>query len=154
MASRIEARLEELGITLPVASIPQANYVPYVVTGNLVFIAGQIPILDGEIITGKLGDDADIATGQQAARLCALNLITQLRAACGGDLDRVRQVVKMGAFVNATPDFTDPPQVVNGASDLIVDIFGDAGRHARFAVAVACLPRGSAVEIDGVFEID
>ncbi len=154
MAGRIEARLEELGITLPVASIPQANYVPYVVTGNLVFIAGQIPILDGEIITGKLGDDADIATGQQAARLCALNLITQLRAACGGDLDRVRQVVKMGAFVNATPDFTDPPQVVNGASDLIVDIFGDAGRHARFAVAVACLPRGSAVEIDGVFEID
>jgi enamine deaminase RidA (YjgF/YER057c/UK114 family) len=153
MAGRIEARLEELGITLPAASIPQANYVPYVVTGNLVFIAGQIPIRDGNIITGKLGDDADLATGQKAARLCALNLISQLRAACGGDLDSMVRVVKLGGFVNATPDFTDPPQVMNGASDLIVEIFGDSGRHARFAVAVACLPRGSAVEVDGVFEI-
>ncbi len=153
MAGKIEARLAELGLTLPEAPTPGANYVPYVVTGNLVFIAGQVPLVDGEFITGKLGADADLATGQKAARICALNIIAQLKAACGGDLDRVRRCVKLGGFVNATPDFTEAPQVINGASDVIVEIFGDAGRHARFAVACASLPRGVAVEVDAVVEI-
>ncbi len=153
MAGKIDERLAALGITLPDAPTPQANYVPYVVSGNLVFVAGQIPLRDGNMITGKLGADADIDTGREAARVCALNILAQVRAACGGDLDRVRRIVKLGGFVNATPDFTDAPQVINGASDLIVEIFGDAGKHARFAVAVASLPRGVAVEIDAVVEI-
>ncbi len=123
------------------------------VSGNLVFVAGQIPLRDGNMIIGKLGADADIDAGREAARLCALNILAQVRAACGGDLDRVRRIVKLGGFVNATPDFTDAPQVINGASDLIVEICGDAGRHARFAVVVASLPRGVAVEIDAVVEI-
>ncbi len=154
MAGEIEERLAALGITLPDAPTPMANYVPYVVSGNLVFVAGQIPLRDGDMITGKLGADADIDTGREAARVCALNILAQVRAACGGDLDRVRRIVKLGGFVNATPDFTDAPQVINGASDLIVEIFGDAGKHARFAVAVASLPRGVAVEIDAVVEIE
>ncbi len=153
MAGKIDARLAELGIALPKAPTPAANYVPFVVTGNLVFIAGQIPFADGGMITGKLGQDADIETGRRAARACAINILAQLRAACGGDLDRVRRIVKLGGFVNATPDFTDAPEVINGASDLIVEIFGDAGRHARFAVCAASLPRGVAVEIDAVVEI-
>ncbi len=153
MAGEIDARLAGLGITLPDAPAPAANYVPYVVSGNLVFVAGQIPLRDGTLITGKLGADADIDTGREAARVCALNILSQVRAACDGDLDRVRRIVKLGGFVNATPDFTDAPEVINGASDLIVEIFGDAGRHARFAVAVASLPRGVAVEIDAVVEV-
>ncbi len=153
MAGKIDARLAALGITLPDAPTPAANYVPYVVSGNLVFVAGQIPLRDGAMIIGKLGADADIDTGREAARVCALNILAQLRAACGGDLDRIRRIVKLGGFVNATPDFTDAPEVINGASDLIVEIFGDAGKHARFAVAVASLPRGVAVEIDAVVEI-
>ena len=153
MAGRIDARLTELGITLPEGSVPQANYVPYTISGNLVFISGQVPKLGDELITGKLGADVDIETGQRAARACALNLITHLRSACGGDLDRVTRCLKLGGFVQGTPDFTNAPTVVNGASDLMVDVFGDAGRHARFAVAVACLPLDSAVEVDGVFEI-
>ena len=153
MAGRIDARLTELGITLPEGSVPQANYVPYTISGNLVFISGQVPKLGDELITGKLGADVNIETGQRAARACALNLITHLRSACGGDLDRVTRYLKLGGFVQGTPDFTNAPTVVNGASDLMVDVFGDAGRHARFAVAVACLPLDSAVEVDGVFEI-
>ncbi len=153
MAGEIDARLAALGITLPDAAAPAANYVPYVVSGNLVFVSGQIPLRDGNMIIGKLGADADIDTGREAARVCAINILAQVRAACGGNLDRVRRIVKLGGFVNATPDFTDAPEVINGASDLIVEIFGDAGRHARFAVVVASLPRGVAVEIDAVVEI-
>jgi enamine deaminase RidA (YjgF/YER057c/UK114 family) len=154
MTGKIDAQLAELGISLPEAPTPAANYVPYVITGNLVYVSGQVSVMNGELIAGKLGDDVDIETGQKAARNCALNLLAQLKAACGGDLDRVRRVVKLGGFVNATPDFTGPPQIINGASDVLVDIFGDVGRHARFAVAVASLPSGAAVEIDGVFEIE
>jgi enamine deaminase RidA (YjgF/YER057c/UK114 family) len=153
MAGRIDARLKELGITLPDAPAPAANYIPYVVTGKLVFVSGQISNAGGKVIAGKLGRDLDIPAGQQAARACALNLLAQLRAACGGDLDRVTRVIKLGGFVNGTEDFPNPPQVMNGASDLLVEIFDDAGRHARFAIAVACLPSNAAVEVDGVFEI-
>jgi len=153
MAGKIDARLAELGITLTEPRAPRANYIPFVVTGNLVFVSGQVSMADDGLIAGKLGADVDLATGQRAARACALNLIAQLKVACGGDLDRVKQVVKLGGFVNATPDFTEPPQVINGASDLLVEIFGEAGRHARFAVATASLPSGAAVEIDGIFEI-
>jgi enamine deaminase RidA (YjgF/YER057c/UK114 family) len=153
MAGRIEARLTELGITLPEGTVPQANYVPYTISGNLVFISGQVAKLGDELITGKLGANVDIETGQRAARACALNLISHLKSACGGDLDRVKQCLKLGGFVQGMPDFTNAPAVVNGASDLMVDVFGDAGRHARFAVAVACLPLDTAVEVDAVFEI-
>ncbi len=153
MAGKIEARLTELGITLPEGTAPQANYVPYTISGNLVFISGQVAKNGDEVITGKLGADVDVETGQRAARACALNLIAHLRAACGGDLDRVTRCLKLGGFVQGTPDFTDAPTVMNGASDLMVDVFGEAGRHARFAVAVACLPLDTAVEVDAVFEI-
>ena len=154
MSGKIEARLAELGITLPEAAAPAANYVPYTITGNLVFVSGQITILNGEVKhIGRLGADIDVDEGYQAARLCGLNLIAQVKAACDGDLDRVRRVVRLGGFVNCTADFTSHPEVVNGASDLMGEVFGDAGRHARFAVGSASLPRGIAVEVDGTFEI-
>jgi enamine deaminase RidA (YjgF/YER057c/UK114 family) len=149
----IDARLKELGISLPEAPAPAANYVPYVISGPLVFVSGQISRDDNGLITGKLGGGLTIEQGQAAARACALALIAQLRAACGGDLGRLRRVVKLTAFVNCTPDFTDQPQVVNGASDLMVAVFGDAGRHARAAVGAPSLPLGVAVEVEGVFEI-
>ncbi len=151
--SRIEPRLAELGITLPDPMAPVANYVPYVVSGSLVFISGQVSIGPDGLITGKLGKDMEIEAGAFAAKACGVNLIAQLKAACGGDLDRVRRVVKLGGFVNSTDDFTDQPKVINGASDLMVDVFGDAGRHARAAVSAPSLPLDAAVEIDGVFEI-
>jgi enamine deaminase RidA (YjgF/YER057c/UK114 family) len=153
MAGRIDARLAELGITLPEAMSPLANYVPFTVSGNLVRISGQLPKIGDELVTGKLGDDVDTATGQKAARYCALNLIAQLKNACGGDLDRVTRCLKLGGFVNGTPDFGNSPEIINGASDVLVEVFGDAGKHARFAVAVACLPFNAAVETDAVFEI-
>lgn len=154
MSGTIDARLADLGITLPNLSTPAANYVPFVVSGNMVFISGQITAWNGEIkCKGRLGDALDVEAGYQAARICGLNLISQLKLACDGDLDRVKRVVKLGGFVNSTPDFTDQPQVVNGASDLMVDVFGDAGRHARFAVSAPSLPLGVSVEVDGVFEI-
>lgn len=152
MAGRIDARLKQLGITLPTPLTPRANYVQHVTTGNLVFVAGQISNDSGTVIAGKLGQDVDIETGQKAARVCAINLLAQLKAACG-DLDRVTRVVKIGGFVNGTLDFPNSPQVMNGCSDLLVEVFGDAGKHARFAVAVASLPVNAAVEVDGVFEI-
>lgn len=152
MASKIDTRLQELGVILPDAPAPAANYVPHVTTGNLVYVSGQISRDDKGIILGRLGDDADVAAGQAAARTCALSLVAHLKVACGGDLDRVRRVVKLGAFVNCTPDFTDHPSVINGASDILVEIFGDKGRHARSAVG-AILPLGVAVEIEGIFEI-
>ncbi len=152
--SSIEARLSELGVVLPAPAAPVANYVPFVVTGNRVFISGQVSITPDGLITGKLGADVDLETGIEAARACGVNLIAQVKAACGGDLERVARVVKLGAFVNATPDFADHPKVINGASDLMVDVFGDKGRHARAAVGAPSLPMNAAVEIDGVFEID
>ena len=153
--SKVEARLNEMGITVPDAPAPAANYEPFVTTGNLVFISGQVPFIDGKLqITGKIGDNATIKDGQKQARICAINLIAQLKIACNGDLDRVKRVVKLGAFVCSVDDFNGQPGVVNGASDLMVAAFGEAGRHARFAVGTNALPLGSLVEIDGVFEIE
>jgi enamine deaminase RidA (YjgF/YER057c/UK114 family) len=154
MTGLIESRLAELNIHIPEAAAPAANYVPYTLAGTLVFVSGQITIENGEIrYRGKVGKDFSVEEAQQAARLCALNLVSQLRAACGGDLDRVRRVVKLGGFVNCAPDFNQQHLVINGASDLMVEVFGDAGRHARAAVGVPALPLGVAVEVDGVFEI-
>ncbi|MFV1464290.1 MULTISPECIES: RidA family protein [unclassified Phaeobacter] len=149
----IEAKLKELGIQLPSAPAPAANYVPYVVVGDMVYISGQISAGPEGLITGKLGADMDVVAGQKAARQCAIALLAQLKAACDGDLNRLKRVVKLGAFVNSTDSFTDQPQVVNGASDLMVEVLGDAGRHARAAVSSPSLPLGVAVEIDGVFQI-
>ncbi len=152
--SRIDTRIADLGIVLPEPVAPVANYVPYVVSGNLVFISGQVSIGPDGLITGKLGDDVDTPAGVHAAHACGINLIAQLKAACDGDLDRVRRVVKLGGFVNCTPDFADQPKVINGASDLMVAVFGDEGRHARAAVGAPSLPLNAAVEVDGIFEID
>ena len=154
MAGKFESRLADLGVTLPEAPAPAANYVPFVIAGDLVFVSGQISKDgDGNMITGKLGDDMDVAAGQAAAKVCAINLISQLKAACGGDLDRLVRVVKLGAFVNCTQEFTDQPAVVNGASDFIGEVFGDIGTHARAAVGAPSLPLGVAVEIEGIFQI-
>jgi enamine deaminase RidA (YjgF/YER057c/UK114 family) len=145
-----------LSIELPQAAVPVGNYVPYVVTGSLVHVSGQVPAWNGELRhKGKVGDGLEVDDGYAAARVCALNLLAQLRAACGGNLDRVRRVVRLGGFVNATPQFNDAPRCVNGASDLMVEVFGSkVGSHARFAVGVASLPGGAAVEVDGTFEIE
>jgi enamine deaminase RidA (YjgF/YER057c/UK114 family) len=151
--SRIETRLAELGVTLPDAPPPAANYVPWVRTGDLVHVSGQISNGPGGWITGRLGDSMDIPAGAAAARSCAISLLAQVKAACGGDLDRLVRVVKLTAFVNGTPDFTDQPKVVNGASDFLVEALGEAGRHARSAVGVASLPFGVAVEIEGIFQV-
>lgn len=154
MAGRVEARLKELGIVLPAAPKPAANYVPFTVSGNVVYVAGQIPMVDGEIrYQGKVGSDLSVEEGQQVARVCALNIIAQVKAACGGDLDRVTQVLKLGGFVNCPDGFTEQPQVVNGASDLMVEVFGERGRHARFAVGANALPRNVPVEVDAIVEI-
>lgn len=148
-----ETRLAELGLALPDPAAPIANYVPFVVSGAQVFVSGQISMGPDGIATGRLGEDLDLEAGQSAAKLCALNIIAQLKAAAGGDLARVKRIVKLGGFVNAAPDFTELPQVINGASDLMVEVFGEAGRHARAAVACPVLPRGAAVEIDAVAEL-
>ena len=155
MTGKIEQRLQELRIELPNAAAPAANYVPFVRVGNLVFVSGQVPFVNGELqYVGRLGENLSVEDGQEAARIDALNLIAQAKAACEGDLDRVTRVVKLGGFVNCTPEFTDHPKVVNGASDLMVDVFGDAGRHARFAVGAPSLPLGVAVEVEATFEIE
>jgi len=155
MSSRIDARLKELAIELPTPSTPGANYVPFVRVGGLVFLTGQLSQWNGERrFVGKLGREYGVPEGQQAARLCALNLISHLRDAAGGDLDRVRRCVRIAGFVNSTPDFTAQSQVVNGASDVFVEVFGETGRHARMAVGVAALPYDVAVEVEGVFEVD
>ena len=146
----IEDKLRDLGIELPKAAAPAANYVPYVMAGGLLHIAGQITFTaDGGLVKGRLGADMDIVDGAAAARLCGLNLVAQIKAALGS-LDRVTRVVKLGVFVNSTPEFTDQPEVANGASNLMVEIFGESGRHARSAVGVAALPRGVAVEVDAI----
>jgi enamine deaminase RidA (YjgF/YER057c/UK114 family) len=154
MSGKIEARLKELGIELPQATAPVANYVPYTVSGHLVVVSGQISVRGGKAeYVGKLGAGISLAEGQQAAKLCALNILAHLKNACGGDLDRVKCVLRVGGFVNCTPEFTDMPQVVNGASDLMVEVFGDAGKHARAAVGVASLPLGVSVEVEAMVEI-
>ncbi len=153
MAGQIEARLKEKGIELPAVAKPQGAYVPFIISGNLIFMAGQLPMADGAVkVKGKLGDDVSLEDGQLAARLCGLNLIAQAREAMGGDLDRIVRVVKVNGFVNATPDYTDQPKVVNGCSELMAEVFGDKGQHARAAVGVGSLPLGAAVEIEGIFE--
>ena len=154
MAGKVETRLKELGIVLPAAPAPAANYVPWVVSQGMAFIAGQIPIQDGKpTFVGKLGREFTIEQGQQAARLCALNVLAQLKAACGGDLDKAVRCAKVGAFVNCTPEFNDQPQVVNGASELLGEVFGEAGRHARSAVGVAVLPLDAPVEVELIVEV-
>lgn len=150
---KFESTLAGMGVTLPEAPAPAANYVPFVRSGNLLHVSGQISKDGDTLITGKLGADMDVAGGQAAAKVCAIALLAQVKAACGGDLDRLVRVVKLGGFVNSTPDFTEQPQVINGASDFIGEALGDAGKHARAAVSAASLPFGVAVEIDGVFEI-
>lgn len=151
--STIETRLAELGITLPEPVAPVANYVPYVNAGGIVHISGQISLDAAGGIKGVVGEDVDFDTAVKAARLCAINLIAQMKAACGGDLSRVQRVVKLGGFVQAGPNFFDIPKVVNGASDLMVQVFGDAGRHARSAVGVYRLPLNFAVEVDAVVAV-
>jgi len=152
--STVITRLQELGLTLPQPAVAVAAYVPYVITGNIVFISGQLPMENGRVaVTGRLGVDVDLATGQRAAQTCALNILAQLNAACGGDLDRVQQCVKLGGFVASGPDFFDQPKVVNGASELMEKVFGAAGKHARFAVGVGNLPMNAAVEVDAVFSL-
>ena len=154
MSGKIDARLKELGITLPEPPAPVASYVPTVVSGNLVFVSGQVTLsADGLKYVGKVGADISLEDGKAAARLCAVNVIAQVKAACGGDLDRVKRCVKVGVFVNAVPDFTQHPEVANGASDLFQDVFGNAGKHARAAVGAGSLPRGVAAEVEAVFEI-
>jgi enamine deaminase RidA (YjgF/YER057c/UK114 family) len=149
----VEARLQELGIMLPTPPAPVASYVPFVIVGNVVHVSGQVSVDASGGIKGKLGDAIEVEQGQAAARLCGLNLLAQVKAACGGDLDRVKRVVKLNGFVNVTPDFDPIPQVMNGCSDLMVSVFGEAGRHARSAVGMANLPLNYAVEVDGLFEI-
>ncbi len=155
MSGKIDERLAELGIALPTPATPAANYVPYTISQNTVFVSGQITMWDGELqYVGCVGDDLTTYDGYQAARICGLNLLAQLKVACDGNLDRVTQVLKLGGFVKCRPDFGDMPQVINGASDLMAEVFGkEVGAHARFAVGTASLPFGIATEVDGLFEI-
>lgn len=153
MTNPIETRLAELGLALPDSPAPQANYIPYVTVGNLVFVSGQVSMDADGFITGVLGDNMSVEEGAAAAKLCGLSLLAQARAACGGDLSKLKRVVKLTGFVNSTKDFTEQPKVINGCSDLLVDVLGDAGRHSRSAVSAGALPFGVAVEIEGIFEI-
>jgi enamine deaminase RidA (YjgF/YER057c/UK114 family) len=154
MAGKIDAKLQALGIALPTPMAPIANYVPFVRAGDLVFISGQIPAVDGKVaVTGRVGAGLSVEQGQHAARLCFINILVHLKAACEGDLDRVRQVVRLGGFIAAPAEFTQHAPVMNGASDLAVEVFGDAGRHARTTIGVPSLPADAAVEVDGIFRI-
>jgi enamine deaminase RidA (YjgF/YER057c/UK114 family) len=154
MSGKIDARLRELGLELPRTTPPIANYVPYTISGKQVIVSGQVSVRNGKPeYVGKLGAGLSIAEGQEAAKLCALNILAHLKTACGGDLDKVKRALRLGGFVNCTPDFTDMPQVVNGASDLMVAVFGEAGKHARAAVGVSSLPLGVAVEVEALFEL-
>ncbi len=149
----ITARLADLGVILPDAPAPAANYVPFVQVGDIVYVSGQISNGPDGFITGKLGENMDVTAGAAAAKTCAISLLAQVKAACGGDIERLVRVVKLTGFVNSTADFTDQPKVVNGASDFLVEALGDAGRHSRSAVSAASLPLGVAVEIEGIFQI-
>ncbi len=154
MSGRIAARLRELGLVLPAPAAAVANYVPWLVSGALVFVSGQLPLHDGKLaVAGRLGDGVSLDDGIRAAKLCALNLLAQASAAAGGDLDRIRRVVRLTGFIASAPGFTDQPRVMNGASDLMVEVLGEAGRHARVAVGAAVLPLDAAIEVDGIFEI-
>jgi enamine deaminase RidA (YjgF/YER057c/UK114 family) len=154
LTSAIERRLAAAGLTLPPAAAPAANYVPYTIAGKLILVAGQMPFEDGRIaVTGRVGEEVSLEDGQRAARLCALNLLAQAKAACGGDFEKLGRCLKLGGFVACAAAFTDHPEVVNGASDLIVLAMGEAGRHARFAVGCPSLPRGAAVEVEAIFEL-
>lgn len=148
----IEAKLAELGIALPEAAAPVASYVPVVVAGGLAHVSGQLPFVGGKLVTGRLGEDVELEQGAEAARACGLMILAQLKAALGS-LDRVEKIVKLGAFVNSAGDFTDQPKVANGVSDLMLEVFGDAGRHARAAVGVPALPLGAAVEVDAIVAV-
>jgi enamine deaminase RidA (YjgF/YER057c/UK114 family) len=151
--SKIAKRIADLGLDIPQPVAPVANYVPYVISGAHLYISGQVSIGPGGLIKGKLGEDLSVDDGAAAAKACAVNLIAQMKAALGGDLDRVTRIVKLTGFVNCTGDFTDQPKVINGASDLMVAVFGEEGRHARAAVGAPSLPLGAAVEVDAVIEI-
>jgi enamine deaminase RidA (YjgF/YER057c/UK114 family) len=153
MSGAIERRLAELGVILPDAPAPAANYVPFVQVGDIVYVSGQVSSGPAGFITGRLGADITLQDGSSAARSCAISLLAQVRAACDGDLDRLVRVVKLTGFVNSTADFTDQPTVINGASDFLVEALGDCGRHARSAISAAALPLGVAVEIEGIFQI-
>jgi enamine deaminase RidA (YjgF/YER057c/UK114 family) len=150
--SAIESRLAELGLTLPEPAAPVAAYVPVVVAGGLAHVSGQLPFVEGKLVTGRLGENVDLESGVEAAQACAVMILAQLKAALGS-LDRVERVVKLGAFVNSTGDFTDQPKVANGASELMVAVFGEAGKHARSAVGVPVLPLGAAVEVDAIVAV-
>lgn len=153
MTQSVESRLAALGLELPDAPAPAANYVPWVISGGLIYVSGQVSQSQGALITGKLGADLSTEAGAAAAQACALSLLAQARAALGGDLSRLRRVVKLTGFVNCTADFTEHPKVINGASDLLVAVLGESGRHARSAVGSPSLPLGVAVEIEAIFEI-
>ena len=154
MTDTIESRLSARNIVLPEAAAPAANYLPYVITGSLLFISGQLPMENGAIaVKGLLGRDVELASGQRAAELCAINILAQAKAALGGDLSRIARVVKLSGFVASDPAFTDQHLIINGASNLIAEVLGEAGKHARAAVGMACLPLNAAVEIDAVTEI-
>ncbi len=155
MTGRIEMKLAELGISLPEPMPPIANYLPYVVTGNLVVVSGQLPAVDGQVaVTGKVSWGVSVEAAKDAARLCFVNILVHLKAACGGDLERVKRVVRLGGFIAAPSDFNQHAVVMNGASDLAVAIFGEAGRHARSTIGVPSLPADAAVEVEGMFEIE
>lgn len=154
MSDAIEGRLKELGIVLPQAAAPAANYVPYVISGNLLYLSGQLPIENGKVsVTGHLGKNVDVAGGQRAAELCAINILAQAKAALGGDLGRIKRLIKLNGFVASTPDFVEQHLVINGASNLLANVLGEAGKHARAAVGMAALPLNAAVEIDAILEI-
>jgi enamine deaminase RidA (YjgF/YER057c/UK114 family) len=153
MSQAIHNRLKELGVVLPQPSAPAANYVPFVQSGAMLYISGQLPIADGMMMKGCLGKGETVGQGQEAARLCAVNILAHANAALGGNLERIVRCVKLGGFIASTPQFFDHPKVMNGASDFMVAVLGDAGRHARFAVGVAALPFGAMVEVDAVFEV-
>ncbi|WP_037087313.1 RidA family protein [Neorhizobium vignae] len=155
MTAAIEGRLQELGIVLPVAAAPAANYVPYTISGNTLYLSGQLPIEGGKVaVTGLVGRDVDLQAAHRAAELCAINILAQAKAALGGDLGRIRRVLKLNGFVASTPDFVEQHLVINGASNLIANVLGDAGKHARAAVGMACLPLNASVEIDAIIEIE
>ena len=151
--SQFETKLAQMGVTLPEAPAPAANYVPFVQTGDILYVSGQVAKDGDTLMVGKLGDDMGVTDGAAAAKVCAIALLAQVKAACGGDLDRLVRVVKLGGFVNSTPDFIKQPQVINGASDFLGEALGEAGKHARTAVSAASLPFGVCVEIDGIFQI-